>query len=218
MVKSIIALTLLAAASIAAPVSQPGNAVIPRDGDGNLLGGSDSGVAKLLGGLTSRNSDEADKGSKGNILAGIPIVGGLLRKREVQDLEPRADILGSLPILGPLLAAGDQKKGKENKKGTEHQTTKHARDLGLSDITGNLPLIGSILDSLPKKTDDADKKREADSFSALLDEAAPELQRRDEEQKHENEARATPIQGATLLDVLFKNGVLGRLKGIIPAA
>jgi hypothetical protein len=43
-------------------------------------------------------------------------------------------------------------------------------------------------------------------------------QRWDEEPKHENEARDSPLEGATLLDVLFKGGVLGRLKGVIPGA
>ncbi|CAL5869779.1 uncharacterized protein PFLUO_LOCUS4009 [Penicillium psychrofluorescens] len=251
MVKYTIALTLLAAASIAAPVPQPGHAVNPRDGDANLLGGSDSGVAKLLGSLTSRNSEKTPKGKNGGILGDVPILGALLGKREVHDLEPRKDILRNLPILGPLLASGDKKERKQKKEGTQHQKKTDASDHGLAGIAGKLPIIRSILDS---KADDSDKKRDMDGFSAFLNEATPAMerreehqheerqlgelvskaglgslfggahhgvgllpQRRDEEQKHENEARDSPLQGATLVDALFKGGVLGRLKGLFPA-
>ncbi|KAJ5604532.1 hypothetical protein N7510_009686 [Penicillium lagena] len=225
MVKSIVALTLFAAASIAVPVPQPGNNVNTRDGGANLIGGSDSGVAELLGGLTSRNSDAPDEDKNGGILAGIPILGSLLSKRDVQDLESRNNVLGNLPILGPILAGGAKKEKKQNGKGTQPQKKTYARDEGLSDIAGKLPIIGSILH--PERRDEHQhEERQIEELmskaglGALFGSAQHGVgllpQRRDEEQKHENEARDSPLQGATLVDAVFKDGVLGRIKGLLP--
>ena len=69
MVKTTYALTLFAAASIAAPIAQP-------DGSGNLLGaGADGALNKLASKFTDHSEKKGSSNEHKNVIEDIPILG-----------------------------------------------------------------------------------------------------------------------------------------------